>query len=361
VNKVREPPKLADQAIVAALHAHYGLSVATLTFLPLGDDSASAVYRVRTTDGALYLLKVRTGDGFSVPSLAVPYYLNERGVPHIVAPLSTVAQALWVSVNDFALSLYPLIEGRTGVEAGLSEEHWRTLGATLKQIHTHPLEPDLMQVVRHETFTPSRRDVLTDLEAAIARQDLADSIERELAAFWHARQDEIRTLVDRADALGCQLRQASLPLVLCHADLHTWNVLLDTAQQLWVVDWDETVLAPKERDLMFVIRGIGRDLVRPHETACFLQGYGDTEIDPLALVYYRYAWAVQDMAAYGERVFFLPDLGESTRREAVHGFMDMFEPGNIVAIALASDGNVPSFLHGDDRSLGRLTKGADRP
>jgi hypothetical protein len=52
-------------------------------------------------------------------------------------------------------------------------------------------------------------------------------------------------------------------------------------------------------------------------------------------VYYRFAWAVQDMAAYVEQIFFAPVAGEPTRRAAMQGFVDMFEPGNIVDIALA--------------------------
>ncbi len=331
-----ERPRLADAAITGALHAHYGISIKALTFLPLGNDSASAVYRVDAADGATYFLKARNGADFSVPSLVVPRYLHDQSVPHIVAPLPTITQALWVSVNDFALSLYPFIDGCIGADVGLSRQQWRAFGAMLKQIHTSLLTPDLMKIVPRETFTPTRRSVITDLEAAISRQTFADPVERELAGFWHARHYEIRTLVDRADALARQLRQKSLPLVLRHADMHTWNVLLDTAQQMWLVDWDETMLAPKERDLMFVVGGIGRNLVSPHDTECFMKGYGDTAIDAGALVYYRYAWAVQDIAAYGERVFFVPDLGEETRRGAMRGLTNMFEPGNIVEIAFAS-------------------------
>jgi spectinomycin phosphotransferase len=114
-------------------------------------------------------------------------------------------------------------------------------------------------------------------------------------------------------------------------------VLLDTAQQMWIVDWDETILAPKERDLMFVIEGIGHDLVSSHATTCFLHGYGTAAIDRRALVYYRYAWAVQDMGAYVEQVFFSPDLSEQPRSDAVRDCIDLFAPGNIVAIARASD------------------------
>jgi spectinomycin phosphotransferase len=119
--------------------------------------------------------------------------------------------------------------------------------------------------------------------------------------------------------------------VLCHADLHTGNVLLDDAGRVWIVDWDETVLAPRERDLMFVVGGgIGIGGIGPREEERFFQGYGPASIDPLALAYYRYAWAVSDIGAYGEQVFLRPDLGEVTRHAAVAAFMSLFQPGRIV-------------------------------
>jgi hypothetical protein len=78
--------------------------------------------------------------------------------------------------------------------------------------------------------------------------------------------------------------------------------------------------------------------VRPQETAWFFEGYGDSDLDSRALAYYRYAWALQDLAAYGEQVFYLPDLGEDNRRDAYEGFLDVLAPGSIAAIARASDG-----------------------
>ncbi len=69
----------------------------------------------------------------------------------------------------------------------------------------------------------------------------------------------------------------------------------------------------------------------------FLQGYGETTLDPAALTYYRYALAVRDIGEYSEQVFLRPDLGPVTRRSAVGRFLSMFEPGRIVALALASD------------------------
>jgi hypothetical protein len=58
------------------------------------------------------------------------------------------------------------------------------------------------------------------------------------------------------------------------------------------------------------------------------------EVDPRLLAYYRAAWAVQDIAAYGEQVLMMPAVGEETRRAAVDGFVDLFGPGSIVDLAL---------------------------
>lgn len=331
-----EPPDLPDDIIIAAVRASYGIPVATLAFLPIGCDSSAWAYRAQTADGAAYFLKVRRGIA-NQAGLIVPRYLHDRGVPHVVPPIPTLTQTLSVEVDEFALILYPFIAGATGRERGLTERHWVTYGAVLRQIHATTPAPDLAQRMNRETFTPAWSGVVKRLEAHITTRTFADPIERELAAFWRARWAEIRTLVERAETLGQRLRATNLPLVLCHADIHTWNVMIDTADRFWIVDWDETILAPKERDLMFVVGGIARDLVRPREEAWFFAGYGATEVDPLALAYYRYAWAVGDIGAFGEQVFLIPDVGVATKRDAVQWLMSCFDPGNIVALAYESD------------------------
>ncbi|HEY0734122.1 MAG TPA: phosphotransferase [Herpetosiphonaceae bacterium] len=333
---MRQLPKLTDAAIHAAVLTHYDLSLTALDFLPIGNDLLSFVYRAETSDGTSYLLKLRADRGFRAPSLIIPRFFYEQGIPHIVAPVPTTDQRLWVDLDSYALMLYPFLDARTAAAAGLSAQHWQALGTTIQQVHNSPLPPELRQMLRQETFIPWRRELLTEVEAIIAGGNLSGD-QHELAEFWRSRQDEIRAVIERADTLGAQLRQASPPLVLCHADLHTWNMLLDSAGQIWIIDWDEMILAPKERDLMFVIGGIGRDLVSAQETSSFLQGYGDSAIDQRALTYYRYAWAVQDMGAYVEEVFFAPDLGAEDRSDSVRGFITQFAPGNIVDIARASD------------------------
>jgi spectinomycin phosphotransferase len=82
------------------------------------------------------------------------------------------------------------------------------------------------------------------------------------------------------------LQDKSLDFVLCHADIHTANLLLDGQGRLFVVDWDQPILAPRERDLMFVT--VGGFVTEERAETLFFQGYGKTEVDPLTMAYYRY-------------------------------------------------------------------------
>jgi spectinomycin phosphotransferase len=329
---MREPPDLAADTIVGALQAGFGIRVAGLSFLPVGNDADSWAYRVETGDGTARFLKVRSGTG-AMPGAAVPAYLQRQGTPRVLAPLPTQAGQPHLVVDRFALALYPMLEGRQAAEAGLSPAQWRELGAAVAQVHATPQTVELLRLVGREAFRPSRRELLPELEAALAAADPADPVAGALAASWRARQVVIDTLVDRADRLGRELAASPAPLVLCHADLHAWNVLVEEDGDLWIADWDEAVLAPRERDLMFVVGGIGHGLVGPSEEASFLEGYGEVTVDSTLLAYYRCAWAVQDIAAYGEQALRSPTAGEATRQAAVEGFEDLFASGNIVDLA----------------------------
>lgn len=55
-------PSLKDEELIACLHDEYGLTIATLFFLPLGADFSMVIYRATTSSGADYFLKLRSGE-----------------------------------------------------------------------------------------------------------------------------------------------------------------------------------------------------------------------------------------------------------------------------------------------------------
>ncbi|MDI3340297.1 MAG: phosphotransferase [Sphaerobacter sp.] len=334
---MREPPvTLADETLRACLRDRYGLAATEVTFLPLGYDASAWVYRVRAADGATYFLKARLSLA-NEAGLLVPRYLRDHGVARVVAPLPTRTGELWTDAGNAVLILYPFVAGTAARDCGMTAEQWVAYGALLRQVHDTAITPDLARVLRRDAFLPEWAAMVRRLDVHIGTRTFDDPTERLLADFWRQRRGEIRTLVDRAEALGRRLADAAPAQVLCHADIHTANVLVDTAGQVWFVDWDETLLAPRERDLMFVVGGISSTLVGPQDEARFFEGYGATAVDPVALAYYRYSWAVGDIGSFGEQVFFRADCGPAAKREAAELLMGVFSPGEIVALAFASE------------------------
>ena len=105
---------------------------------------------------------------------------------------------------------------------------------------------------------------------------------------------------------------------------------------MFVIDWDEVMLAPKERDFIFV---------REPQADPFFQGYGQREIDWIALTYYRWERVVQDLIEYAQNVCFRDDWAEETRADAARLFHEyLAEGGNNIAAAYAAAAHLPRDL-----------------
>lgn len=330
-----EPPAIASDAIIAAVQANYQIQLAALSFLPIGHDPFAWVYRAESRDGTAYFLKLRRGI-VNVPGLVMPYALHSQGIKHILAPLTTTAQQVLAKIDDYTIILYPFIEGRNGLDQPPATHHWVDFGSTMRQVHELTLAPELTRQLKRETWLPGWFDLLGQIDASIETRRSTDLIEHELIDFWRSKRSEIHFLIQRTSDLSQRMQQANLPFVVCHADAHPANLLIDNEDRLWIVDWDEVVLAPKERDLMFIVGGIFAGQITPQQEALFFKGYGLTNVDLVALAYYRHAWAVQDIGSYAEQLFLTPDAGETTKQSAADIFAGLFDPNGIVAIAFAS-------------------------
>lgn len=324
-------PDLSDDIISLCVGEHFGLRISGVAFLPLGADVNSAVYRLTADDGTLYFLKLRRGD-FDEVAVAVPAYLHARSIPAVMAPLATTSRHLWVHAHGFDWMVYPFFEGQNGFEVALSQSQWIALGQSMRAVHSTILPPELAVRVPREDFAPRWRTIVKEFDTQVAQHPFADPLAARLAAFWIARRATIHAIVERAEQLAGVLQQQTPELVICHSDLHAWNVLLSAHGDLAIVDWDNPILAPKERDLMFIGAGIGNIWNDPQEAGWFYQGYGSTAIDSVGIAYYRYERIVADLAAYGAQIF--GSQGSTADREEGLGqIIGQFEPNSVVEVA----------------------------
>ena len=330
-----EKPELPDEQLIACLQHDYGLRIIQIDFLPLGNDLNTAVYRVVADDARPYFLKLRGGN-FDEITVAIPQLLSDQGMAQVIAPIATCAGRLWARVDTFTAILSPFVAGQNGFEVAVTDRQRIEIGAALKRLHTAALPSSLGQRIPREEYAPYWRDLVRKFQERAEETAFVEPVAAQLAALLQAKRAVIDNLVLRAEQLGNLLQARSLENVLCHADIHAGNLLIDGDDTLYIVDWDTLILAPKERDLMFVGSGIDHVWRSAREQALFYQGYGSTEIDPTTLAYYRFERIVEDIAAYCEQIL-LTDQGGQDREEGLRQLASQFGPGNVVEVAFASD------------------------
>ncbi len=163
-----------------------------------------------------------------------------------------------------------------------------------------------------------------------------EAVAAKLAVFLIIRRQIILELVAYTERLAQNLQARDLELVVCHSDLHAGNLLI-APDRFFIVDWDNPILAPKERDLMFVGGGQMNNTRLPlEEERLFYQGYGATELDAVALSYYRFERIVQDIAAYCEQLF-LSDEGGEDREQAYQYLTSNFLPNGVLETTKRAD------------------------
>jgi spectinomycin phosphotransferase len=235
------------------------------------------------------------------------------------------------------VTVYPFLRGENARIIGLTDRQWRDFGAALKAIHSGGFASRLHGQVPEETFSIPSAPLVRDLLARISDVRFDSPAAARLAAFWIDSRPLIEHLLGRAQALGKQLQSRPFAYVLCHGDIHAANILVSEDARIYLIDWDGPLLAPKERDLLFIVGSrIGRP-VEAREEALFFQSYGAVQIDRTALAYYRYERAIDDMGEMGQRVFWDTDQSEEAKAYEAARLCSQFHPGKIVESALQAD------------------------
>jgi spectinomycin phosphotransferase len=325
-----EPPEIENEAIAETLRSVWGLAVTEVTFLPLGVDLSAAVYRA-VGPGGEWFVKLRRGR-WNEAAVRLPAYLHALGIDGILAPLPARAGELWAGLGAYRMIVYPYVAGVDGYAQALTLPQWRAFGERMRQIHAVTLPADLAgQIPRESGYSPFPEEARVFLQLAMDRYD--DDVAARLAAFLRRRRTVIAGLAERTEQYAARLQAEARPVVLCHADLHAGNLLITPGGPFYLVDWDQPMFAPPERDLALV--GGSPAWADPAGVAAFYAGYG-SQPDPLALTYYRYDRILTDLVLFCADIF--EERASPVDREQSYRYLSStFEPGRDLDLARRGD------------------------
>jgi spectinomycin phosphotransferase len=332
---MREKPELPEILIASSIEQLYGLAVRRVSFLPLGYDVNTAIYQVEAAGDQQYFLKLRKGV-FQPITVELPKYLADRGIQAVMAPLETQEGWLYGKMDTYVTILYPFIPGKNGYETRLTDPQWIQLGQTMRIIHAAQLPVELCRQISHERYDPQWRNSARFFLDQVKHDSFQDPIARLLAAFIQEKCELINHMIQRADELAQNLHNQPLEYVLCHNDAHPGNYHVTDTGDIYLVDWDTPIYAPRERDLMCFGGGMSGDQPGGREEHLFHQGYGHIVVDQSALAYYRYERIIQDIAEFCKHIL-LTDAGGEDRAQSYQYLASSFLPGSLVEAAIHTD------------------------
>ncbi len=312
--------------ILQNLAQFYGINANTLTQIEKGADANALVYR-----SGEFFIKVIKGKHKSI-NLDVTALLKSSGLNHIIYPIKTLDGNSIQYINDHTLIVYPFIEGQDGFSQTLTANQWQVFGSELRKLHEIKVPDAFQKQLRHETYSAKFRDDVTALYKRLDNITATDSVALEFIDSLKKNSETVLKLISRAGELAKILKDTPAQFVLCHTDIHGGNVLIKD-DDIYLVDWDAPMMAPKERDLMFIGGGVGNVWNKPEEEVLFYEGYGHTKINKNILSYYRHERIVQDISEFAECILY-SESNNDIKLENYKHFKAMFEPNGVVDIAL---------------------------
>ena len=328
---MKTEPAFPLEQIRQHLNANYDVHIQTLEFLPVGE--GAWCFRGKG-DTSLFIRLVKEPLA-EEKATSVSKFLHGKGLP-VLAPLPDKSGDLISFIDGSGISVYPFIHGETLMDlmnSTFTDEDASPLrketGAFVACLHRIDRAEYAKLALPTEDFSRFQDESITIIRMDNRQQNCP--LIGELSHFLSVWRRELESLIAATQKLARRLRSEKLDRVLCHGDIHEANVLVSHEGERFIIDWDNVILAPKERDLTFFY---GNGLPD------YLDGYfGDNiprSIDQAVVDYYVLEWALQEIVDYGTRILFNTRFDRGGRIDAWEQFQGLFEPGGDVEVALAS-------------------------
>lgn len=294
---------LTHDALYYWLLQTYHLAAQQVTFLPYGE--CAWIYHVVDTKGESFILKLwRPGlcrTPYSVQGIqTVQALYYDFGITQMTPPPLRGATGLYAnSLAPYEGVLLKYTDGTPSHEIELTEIQQRQIGALLGRIHRSKLHtrerpdpedygadiPETIERILAEATRPTRRYAPFHLKVLEGIQRVQSQIETRLTTFVDQQRMLWHDTGLRADS------------VVCHGDPSPANFIITPDDSVTLIDWDNPVYAPRERDLHAVQHW-------PAVMEAYQSVVGEVTLRPQVLRFYDLMWELSDIAEFGRRILF---------------------------------------------------------
>lgn len=221
-------------------------------------------------------------------SLPVLNAMHRLGLQQINYPVATTDGRLSVTLENEILMLFNFIEGEWTFD--YSFEKYVELIARV-----HQITPQLQVSIQRETFSDPYIELFERQLNDLLTSSFTNPHEQELQRVTRLYAAELQTDLQRYKELFPRLRHAhDVEFVLTHGDA-PGNILRNDQGELFLIDWDDVMLAPRERDTWFHLGSV-------EFLPLYRRTFPNYEADQRLYAFYLYRRYVEDLSGAAEQI-----------------------------------------------------------
>lgn len=203
--------------------------------------------------------------------------------------------------DDFIYILFDYIDGDNLSDKPLSNAIIREIAVIVAELHNIgdniPVPMENLTEIFDVTFCESIIDILKDGQ-------YPTDMEHILSSYSELILEKIQVYESLAEYLYSSKPQ----LILCHADIHCWNIMQDN--QLKLIDWEGVRLAPAEADLFSFSEGFFFENYWDEFMITYKELRPDFKLNCEALRFFRLRRLLEDIHSFSEGLMYDNQKGD---------------------------------------------------
>jgi thiamine kinase-like enzyme len=297
--------KIGRDQLILAVQQGYGLSLESVEFILRG--FGGDCYRAETIFGTSYFLKLHdpianqmTAASLRAFYLPLMYQLHEKGIlPQIPHPIPTSDGSLSLSIGNNELVITNFIKGQLVGFGELPKKVLLRLAEMVGILHNSIAELQFEQPFIDQFEIVFEDDLLKSFDILSGLTGTATPGQVRLREIILPHKALIITNLERLRKLQTYARNTKKSKVVCHTDLHGGNLITDQQGTLYILDWENALIAPPEHDIFFFAGENGFwELFWPN----YVRHFPAASIDPDLLRFYFYRRTLEDIADFIFRI-----------------------------------------------------------
>lgn len=230
------------QNLQPILSGNYPITITEITEGPRG--FVAETFIITCTSGEKYFVKFIDKPNFISKlksSIVIQAEIYARSLKKMNYPIKTNIGELYIETESGVIALYNFIDAPQSYEYNLKA--MGRLEASLHIISTDALEP-----INKEDFKTGEAFEFLDKFENTLRYSGTDPIELQLKEVFSNQTDQIRKDYKQFLELNAICKTQKHNFVFIHNDAGG-NTLVKSPTDLYLIDWDDIVLGPAERDI----------------------------------------------------------------------------------------------------------------